>query len=367
MKPMPRARSRNTDDWREQNPQIRTAAAGQKKGSGCLSGFMIPPLAVVLISGILAAFAIRQPIPAQALVSTPPTQPAAPTALVMQSYDGSGQPVPAGSQAGQVYDGSGQPVDPNASAPVPGPLYDGSGQPVQQSIPLYDGSGRLIVPATPATQGAIQAEIVNEAAPVSADPIRTPIWNFFPDSQPAVAAPANDNNAPAVLPAGSSASLAPFFRPEVLYWKDAILRWSAQAGLDPNLAAVVMQIESCGDPTALSRSGAIGLFQVMPFHFRSGDDPYDPDTNALRGLGYLARSMQSAGGDVRLALAGYNGGIGVIARGEWTWAAETARYVYFGWPIYQDAQGGLAQSAALDDWYNRYGANLCRQASQHQY
>ena len=78
----------------------------------------------------------------------------------------------------------------------------------------------------------------------------------------------------------------------------------------------------------------------MPFHFRSGDDPYDPDTNALRGLNYLSRSFQTAGGNARLALAGYNGGIGVISRGEWSWAAETARYVYFGAPIYEDAQRG---------------------------
>ncbi len=170
----------------------------------------------------------------------------------------------------------------------------------------------------------------------------------------------------ALASARAVSGLAPFFRPEVLYWGEALVRWSAQAGVDPNLAATVMQIESCGDPTALSRSGAMGLFQVMPFHFRSGDNPYDPDTNALRGLNYLARSMNAAGGSARLALAGYNGGIGVISRGEWTWAAETARYVYFGAPIYEDASSGLSQSNALDEWYTKYGVSLCRRASQHQ-
>jgi soluble lytic murein transglycosylase-like protein len=104
----------------------------------------------------------------------------------------------------------------------------------------------------------------------------------------------------------------------------------------------------------------------MPYHFEGGENPYDPDTNALRGLGYLARSLQTGGGNARLALAGYNGGIGVISRGEWTWAAETARYVYYGAPIYEDAVQGFGQSAALDEWYNRYGASLCRQASQNQ-
>jgi soluble lytic murein transglycosylase-like protein len=163
-----------------------------------------------------------------------------------------------------------------------------------------------------------------------------------------------------------SSGLAPFFRPEVLHWSDAIQRWAAAANVDPNLAAVVMQIESCGDPHARSRSGAMGLFQVMPFHFTVTDRPYDPDTNALRGLAYLSRSLQAAGGDARLALAGYNGGIGVIARAEWTWPAETQRYIRYGAPMYADAQRGDSQSAALDEWYAKYGVSLCRQASQNQ-
>jgi hypothetical protein len=78
----------------------------------------------------------------------------------------------------------------------------------------------------------------------------------------------------------------------------------------------------------------------------------------------LARSLQAANGDARLALAGYNGGIGIIARAESTWPAETKRYVYYGAPIYADAQQDLTQSAMLDEWYKKYGAGLCRQARQ---
>jgi soluble lytic murein transglycosylase-like protein len=108
----------------------------------------------------------------------------------------------------------------------------------------------------------------------------------------------------------------------------------------------------------------MGLFQVMPYHFATGENPYAPDTNALRGLGYLKRSLDAAGGNARLALAGYNGGIGVISRGEWSWAAETARYVKYGFPIYEDARNGVTTSASLNDWYGHYGASLCRQAAQ---
>jgi soluble lytic murein transglycosylase-like protein len=162
----------------------------------------------------------------------------------------------------------------------------------------------------------------------------------------------------------TSTSLSPIFTPEIHYWADSITRWAAAAGLDPNLAATVMQIESCGDPRATSRAGAMGLFQVMPYHFKAGENPYQPDTNALRGLGYLKRSLDTGGGNARLALAGYNGGIGVISRGEWTWAAETARYVKYGFPIYEDARSGVTTSASLNEWYGRYGAGLCRQAAQ---
>jgi soluble lytic murein transglycosylase-like protein len=172
---------------------------------------------------------------------------------------------------------------------------------------------------------------------------------------------------PLALPAAnntgaSSSGISPIFTREIQYWSKDIVRWANAAGVDPNLLAVVMQIESCGDPRALSRAGAAGLFQVMPFHFHLGENPFNPDTNALRGTSYLSRSLEAAGGNARLALAGYNGGIGVISRGEWTWSAETNRYVRFGAPIYEDARSGATSSVTLDEWYRKYGAGLCRQA-----
>jgi soluble lytic murein transglycosylase-like protein len=165
-------------------------------------------------------------------------------------------------------------------------------------------------------------------------------------------------------PLMTATGISPIFRAEVRHWADSISSWAAAAGVDPNLAATVMQIESCGDPRATSSAGAMGLFQVMPFHFRALENPYDPDTNATRGLAYLARSLSAGSGNARLALAGYNGGIGVISRGEWTWSAQTKRYVQYGVPIYEDARSGLSSSAALNQWYERYGVSLCRQASQ---
>ncbi len=162
----------------------------------------------------------------------------------------------------------------------------------------------------------------------------------------------------------TSATLSSVFTPEVQYWAGRIQVWAAAAGLDPNLVATVMQIESCGDPRALSRAGAMGLFQVMPYHFTASDDPYAPDTNALRGLDYLSRSLETAQGDQRLALAGYNGGIGVIGMSESDWSAETQRYAYWGSGIYAEASSGAGESPRLQEWLTASGVYLCRQAAK---
>ena len=161
----------------------------------------------------------------------------------------------------------------------------------------------------------------------------------------------------------SPGGISPVFTAEVQAWAADILRWAGAAGLDPNMAATVMQIESCGDPQALSRSGAMGLFQVMPFHFADGEDGFDTETNARRGMDYLSRSLETAGGDPRLAFAGYNGGIGVIGWLETDWPAETTRYAYWGSGIYAEASSGFLQSSRLEEWLQAGGASLCRQAA----
>jgi len=154
------------------------------------------------------------------------------------------------------------------------------------------------------------------------------------------------------------------FAPEVQAWWPDILGWSEQYSLPPALVATVMQIESCGDPGARSRSGALGLFQVMPFHFSAEDDPLSPPVNAQRGLAYLRRALDLANGKVALALAGYNGGHRTIFMSETDWPDETRRYVYWGSGIYEDAMSGLASSPRLEAWMSAGGVSLCSQAAQ---
>ncbi len=162
-------------------------------------------------------------------------------------------------------------------------------------------------------------------------------------------------------PLSSTGGIAPLFTPEVQAWEEKILQWSVRYQLDSNLIATVMQIESCGNPKALSPAGAQGLFQVMPYHFQSGEDSLAPGINAKRGLNYLRGALEE-GGNVRLALAGYNGGIQGATRPQELWPAETRRYVYWGVGIYKDAKSGKSSSARLDEWLSSGGRTLCQSA-----
>ena len=185
----------------------------------------------------------------------------------------------------------------------------------------------------------------------AADPAPTPVAGAGP---------------PAPQPAGSAraqSAIAPLFSPEVQHWAPGIARWAEAYALDPNTVATIMQIESCGDPRAVSSAGARGLFQVMPFHFAAGEDPFDPETNARRGLAYFAERLKQTGGDVGRALAGYNGGQRAAASHWEQWPAETQRYYVWSTGIYEEARNGSAASPTLQEWLEAGGASLCRQAA----
>lgn len=152
------------------------------------------------------------------------------------------------------------------------------------------------------------------------------------------------------------------FMPSVLYWEADIQTWAEAWELDPLLIATVMQIESCGNPAVASPAGAQGLFQVMPYHFRPEENMLDPQTNAARGLAYLAQSYTLSGGDIALTLAGYNGGHGQITRSQELWPDETQRYVAWGVGIYQEAKSGDPNTPTLLAWLQAGGRLLCEQA-----
>jgi soluble lytic murein transglycosylase-like protein len=184
--------------------------------------------------------------------------------------------------------------------------------------------------------------------------------------RPLLARMAASTASPALVPtalAEAEPTTLAAFTPEVRLWGDHISRWAQQYQLDPALIATVIQIESCGDPLAQSSAGAAGLFQVMPFHFQTGQNPMDIETNASAGLTYLARSYQLAGGDWVLTLAGYNGGHGVIESPQLHWPEQTQRYAAWGAGILNDIRAGDLPSPTLARWLEAGGHSLCQQAS----
>jgi hypothetical protein len=166
-----------------------------------------------------------------------------------------------------------------------------------------------------------------------------------------------DPGSPAIMDASLDG-----FTPEVRRWSSSIEHWSSLYELPALLVATVMQIESCGDAHAQSPAGARGLFQVMPFHFASGENSFDPEINASRGLAYLRGAYDLGGGRIDLALAGYNGGHSQIGRDPSLWPEETRRYVVWGTGIWDDFVNGGKSSSTLQAWLDAGGARLCDSA-----
>ncbi len=172
-----------------------------------------------------------------------------------------------------------------------------------------------------------------------------------------------DSTFPQLSSGVDSIPLSGSFSPQVLFWSDEILQWAHEYQIDPNLIALVMQIESCGYPQAQSQAGARGLFQVMPFHFGYNENPYDPSTNARRGLSYLARALELAEGKLDFALAVYNGGHQMIQTNPSLWPEETQRYVYWGVRIYNELGTDASLPPTLRKWLDSGGNRLCEQAA----
>lgn len=107
--------------------------------------------------------------------------------------------------------------------------------------------------------------------------------------------------------------------PVVSQYDDAIDRAAQSAGLDPLiLKALVIQESGALGPTAKSKKGAYGLTQVMrPALEDLGMQDYDltdPEVQLVAGAKYLKRLLDHFNGNMTLALAAYNGGIGNVTR-----------------------------------------------------
>jgi soluble lytic murein transglycosylase-like protein len=91
---------------------------------------------------------------------------------------------------------------------------------------------------------------------------------------------------------------------------------SRRYGIDPLLIYSQMHQESSFKLRATSNKGASGLMQLMPATARrlGVSDIYDPRQNIEGGVKYMRMLLDMFGGDVNLALAGYNAGEGAVMK-----------------------------------------------------
>jgi hypothetical protein len=99
-------------------------------------------------------------------------------------------------------------------------------------------------------------------------------------------------------------------------YADLIGTTAATYGVDPLLVQALIQVESNYNPRSRSAKGAMGLMQLMPsvakeYRVRNA---YDPESNIDAGVRKLKSLIESAQGDLSLALAAYNAGEAAVSK-----------------------------------------------------
>lgn len=113
-----------------------------------------------------------------------------------------------------------------------------------------------------------------------------------------------------------------------LHHRHVLLTWSDAHDLDPALVAAVIRAESSFRPAAVSRSGAVGLMQLMPetaawiadrlpLEDYTESQLLDPEVNLALGTWYL-RHLLDRFISVEIALMAYNAGPSNVDRWDGT-------------------------------------------------
>lgn len=121
----------------------------------------------------------------------------------------------------------------------------------------------------------------------------------------------------------------------------------------------VAQTESAGNPNAVSRVGAKGLFQFMDGTARdmglSGADVFNPMKAAEAAAKYLSQLLKANGGDLDKALASYNWGIGNVQKhGLALMPKETRNYIP---RVKSNMVSASTPSIEQKNTYHIYGSN----------
>jgi len=121
---------------------------------------------------------------------------------------------------------------------------------------------------------------------------------------------------------------------------ELILETADAHKLDPALLKAVIHVESAFDPFAVSRTGAMGLMQMMPgtaAQYNLTANQFDPQRNVYAGAHHLKDLLEQFDGNIRFALAGYNAGANAVNKYNGIPPYdETQRYVLKVMKLYSD-------------------------------
>lgn len=97
-------------------------------------------------------------------------------------------------------------------------------------------------------------------------------------------------------------------------YKDIFIEASKKYGVSYDLLTAMAQQESGFNPDAVSRSGAMGIMQIMPETAKGLglEHPFDAYENIMAGAKYISQKLKEFGGNVDNALAAYNAGSSAV-------------------------------------------------------
>lgn len=125
-----------------------------------------------------------------------------------------------------------------------------------------------------------------------------------------------------------------------------VRRLSDRYGTDPLLIKAIIAVESCFDPKAVSRVGARGLMQLMPYTAKAVgvEDAFDIQQNLRGGIEYFTRMHERYDGNTAFALAAYNAGPAAVERHDgippYPETREYVRRVLERWRAYRSEANG---------------------------
>jgi soluble lytic murein transglycosylase-like protein len=121
-----------------------------------------------------------------------------------------------------------------------------------------------------------------------------------------------------------------WFSSPLLEYQSIIKHVSGAYRVDPTLVTAIISTESNFDELAISKTGAMGLMQLMPGTATQlgVEDPFDPKDNIEGGVKYLRYLIERFDGKIEHAVAAFNCGPSAVEKyGGIPPYGETRRYV----------------------------------------